>query len=355
MIKKNLNDNPNCDKINLRPFMQEDGCDDIIQIIKKTTGEQYQDSVTGFIANKDWYKKFGIKACLHRYISDQLKPSLFEQYGCYNDKIPNLSQCAGYVCTKKNELLTAYNKLISEIGHNNVVVKDCYGCGGDDIFFCKDEKEIEEFKWKDTYKLIEIEEDLRYVNNGGGKKVEKIEFVGITFEANHVQLIHEQIISGDAVFEGSSKYENKEISDLLTTISEAVIKKIGEKYMGGFDFAIQTLKDNTKKIYLIDMNTGRYTASSQTYAVIKKFNIDLNNKYFIRKNVKINQNVAFKQLQEKYPQLLFNQNEKTGIFFHTFYPQTQYCVLSIFGNDKQDAYHKLEQFQKIDWLISTKK
>ena len=43
--------------------------------------------------------------------------------------------------------------------------------------------------------------------------------------------------------------------------------KIGTKFMGGFDFAVQTFKDKSIEpmMYLVDMNTARYTATTHIY------------------------------------------------------------------------------------------
>ena len=124
-----------------------------------------------------------------------------------------------------------------------------------------------------------------------------------------------------------------------------VMKRIGTKYMGGFDFAIQTFKNKEikPKIYLIDMNTARYTGTAGAFMVMERFGIE--DKYFIRKTMKIKKDVTFKGLMEENGGLVFDLDSKRGCYFHLFGPDNGYSVVTVLGKDEQDAndlYGKLK-------------
>ena len=55
----------------------------------------------------------------------------------------------------------AFEKLSQELGRTNVVIKDCHGVGGNDITFGI-QQILDDFKWKDEFTLVAVEEDLRY-------------------------------------------------------------------------------------------------------------------------------------------------------------------------------------------------
>ena len=89
----------------------------------------------------------------------------------------------GYIATNKDEILMAYDRLTKELGRNHVVIKDCYGSGGDDIaFYDSKQKIIDNFVWKDEFKYIEVEENLKFNEH----EIERVEFVGISFYDNKI-------------------------------------------------------------------------------------------------------------------------------------------------------------------------
>ena len=170
------------------------------------------------------------------------------------------------------------------------------------------------------------------------------------FYDNEVLGVADQIIHDDAVYGGSMTYGNKEIREELKRIGAGVMKRIGCKYMGGFDFAIQTFKDKKLKpnFYLIDMNTGRYTAPMQSFVVMKKFGIT--EKYFIRINLKIKKGASFKELLKENSDILFNMETKRGAYFHMFGVNYGEAIVAIFGNDEKDANDILNKLKSIKSL-----
>mmetsp|Transcript_30869 Transcript_30869/g.50130 ORF Transcript_30869/g.50130 Transcript_30869/m.50130 type:complete len:479 (-) Transcript_30869:132-1568(-) len=327
------------------PYMQR-----AVGMIKKAIRKKNLKNITLSIASKEWADVFANKSCLHRFMASVHRPSAFERCGCFDDDGDGalLSECSGYICTSKAELLSAYDKLTSETGQRTVVIKDCFGVAGDNIsFFDSKQKIVDEFVWCANFKYVAMEEDLRHNQQAVGK----IEFVGISFHDN--KIIgggHEQIILNGTQFGGSKTYSNKAMERRLKQTAEKVMRKIGTKFMGGFDFAVQMFADKSiePKVYLIDMNTARYTSTTQTFVVMKKHGIE--SKYFIRKLMKIKKSASFGQLSQTSPEMLFDPIAKTGAYFHLFHPDKQLAVVTIFGNDEKDACEKLQQLYSIQFL-----
>ena len=246
--------------------------------------------------------------------------------------------------------MAAFDKLSGETGKKDVVLKECYSASGDDITFWNSRKDIEDkFEWKERYKYVNVEENLKLSDN-----LDSVVFVGRSYyDSKPIGCGAVNIIIGDSSYGGSTTYTQKIIDAKLDKIVQQVINKIGATFMGGFDFAVQTFKDKSieqVKIYLIDMNTGRYTAPTQTFMAMEKFAIP-KDRYFIRKNLSIRKDASFKKLVEENGHILLNILEKRGTYFHMFGPPLYgEAVVSIFGKDEQDANELLVELQNIKSL-----
>ena len=149
--------------------------------------------------------------CLHRNLTDTDEASLFEKYNVFS--IDGLSECRGYVCRSKQEVLLAYELLTSKIGHNSVVIKDCCGASGFDISFWASKKDIAaRFAWKQRFALVAVEENLSVsaVSCGAELKLKGTHFVGCQWYDGEVSpVLWRQIIVDGATFAGASTYDNK--------------------------------------------------------------------------------------------------------------------------------------------------
>ena len=107
---------------------------------------------------------------------------------------------------------------------------------------------------------------------------------------------------------------DKTLSRRIQDITECVVRSIGAKHMGGFDFAVQEFVDKTAapRIYLIDVNTARYTAPMQSCVVMHKFGIK--NRFAIRKNIKIRGDATFSNIIEAHCDVLFDPQSKVGVY-----------------------------------------
>eukprot|EP00486_Rosalina_sp_Unknown_P013851 CAMPEP_0201595524 /NCGR_PEP_ID=MMETSP0190_2-20130828/192501_1 /ASSEMBLY_ACC=CAM_ASM_000263 /TAXON_ID=37353 /ORGANISM="Rosalina sp." /LENGTH=194 /DNA_ID=CAMNT_0048055545 /DNA_START=1001 /DNA_END=1585 /DNA_ORIENTATION=- len=192
-----------------------------------------------------------------------------------------------------------------------------------------------------------MEEDLRYNDE---HEIAKVEFVGCQFYDNKVVGVADQIIEDDKSYGGSMTYSDQKIANELKRITAKVMKRIGTKYMGGFDFAIQRFKDESVKpaLYLIDMNTARYTAPMQSFKVMEKFGIE--DKYFIRKTFKIKQTATFKRILQENGDVLFDAESKVGAYFNMFHPAAKDSVVTIIGNDEKEANERYKILQSIEYL-----
>eukprot|EP01084_Bolivina_argentea_P278857 476600_1 len=296
-------------------------------------------SVITAIPHQNWMHKFGNKSCLHRYINDINTKSVIESVNIF-DSNSELTELKGYICRNKNEILTAFDILTQEIGYNNVVLKHC---DGNNIYFYDNKQDIiDDFIWKQHFKCVIIEQDLKY-SNWTELEIETIEFIGLSFYDNNI-IGYKQIIDGSIVI-GSETYKNKIIDKKLKYIVTYVMHKIGTRFAGGFDFAVQIFKNKNvlPKIYLIDFSIGGMTGTCQTLIVMRKF--DIKNKYFIHLSGRIKTDSTFKMFENLNSKLLFDKKTKKGIYFHTFYPKSNDAIVSIFGDNKTDAYELWDEFK----------
>ena len=96
-------------------------------------------------------------------------------------------------------------------------------CFRNDIFFYDSkQKIINDFEWRDKFKLFGVEEALRY----NQRELRKLNLLG-----SHFGCGHEYIIEGDSAFGGSKTYKNAELnSELIKIAIKVKMKKIGAKY-----------------------------------------------------------------------------------------------------------------------------
>ena len=338
--------------ITIKPYFgSEEDTHIAIEKIKKFVGKPLNKNIKTCICTMDWANKWANKMCLHRYLDKPEKQSLFEVHNCY--KIDGLTQNKGYICNNFGELLLAFDKLTQEIGHTNIVIKECFGDGGMEVFFYKTKQEIiDNFDWKKYFETCLIEENLNYNKE---YEVKSVDFVGVQFYENEVvgcgkQIFHEK---NSTEFIGSQKYMNKKAESKLKEIALNVMKCIGAEHVGGFDFAVQHFKngddDDDFKIYLIDMNTARYTEVTGTGVLQKKLGFEGEDKFWIMKNLMIkDENVSFKTIVNDYNDILFNLKDKNGVYFHSFHPKNKGVIVSIFGENEKHTYDLLDKLTKID-------
>lgn len=73
------------------------------------------------------FSKYGNKECLHRNVlSYKSSISLMETVDIYTNAAP-LCQQIGYNCYTKEEVLIAYDLVVKQIKHSNVLLKDAFG------------------------------------------------------------------------------------------------------------------------------------------------------------------------------------------------------------------------------------
>ncbi len=314
-----------------------------IDKIKSYVGNPQNKNIKTCMCTLKWTENWANKACLHRSLTSPDELSLFEKHNVFTN---GLSESRGYICSNIGEILVAYDKLTKEIGHKHVVVKECYGDGGLEVFFYSSKDEIiKNFKWDNYFKICAVEENLSY---HGQYEIEKTEFVGVQFYENEVVGCGVQMFIDNSVFDGSRVYTGP-IAKKLKEITLMVMKKIGAQHVGGFDFAVQHYKNNhfEPKIYLIDMNTARYTEVTQTGVLQKKLGFAHENKFWIMKNLEVKEDASFTLMINSYNELLFNMKSKNGVYFHSFHPKNGSVVVSIFGNDEKHTFGLLNKLMSI--------
>lgn len=128
LISDRLKSDKTITRIQLKPFRQAPEYNEVMNRITARIENPQKVEITQYIATEKWSESFANKACLHRFINDLNKPSLFEQHGVFygKDLKDGFTECRGYVCCNKEEILTAYDILTKEIGHSKVVLKDWY-------------------------------------------------------------------------------------------------------------------------------------------------------------------------------------------------------------------------------------
>ena len=272
--------------------------------------------------------------------------------------IPN-----GYCTTSKKGVLRGFDLLALKLGHTNMVIKDAFGAGGSDIYFFNNKQDIiDNFKWEDDYELFIIEEDLNFIHhmhidnhsNDNNKKMKKfsniknikVEWYATSYYDNEVIGSAYETINSGTHWKGSQKCIDISLNNKLTNITDRLLYYLCANDTGGFDFAV--IKDRNSnailQINLVDLNVTRFTGTCMTLLIADKYNI--HDKFFLRKNIRIPQNITFNDIL-KYPgskDLLFNKKSKNGVFPHVFYPKYNTCLLSVFGKNKQETYEKYNKF-----------
>ena len=207
-----------------------------------------------YSTNTSLPSEFSTKASMYKEIGNiSHEPSIFEQYRILQ-KIPRLSISGGLSCRSIQELLAAYELLTTQIGHTHVVIKDAYGCGGNDIFFYGSKQEIvDNFRWKDDWRLVIIEEDLNYPWQN-----EDIEWYAISYyDDKVVGNTYQQILRDNKHWIGSQKCKDLVLDNMIIDITNKLLQETDAKHTGGFDFAVRRDKVNEDimSINLIDMDT----------------------------------------------------------------------------------------------------
>ena len=362
----------NC-QIKIKPFgvdsineMNQLWC--VMNLIKKSIDmlneeqNEYLFDVSYDIASPSWYYKFGNKCCLHRFVNKLEYPSLFELNGIFDGSMNYINECLGYVCYNKKEILIGYDLLKNKLKHGNVVIKDPFGHSGEGIWFYKSRQDIiDNLEWSilnsctnNNNACLIIEQDLRFdhnnsnsTNNSTNNNIKQngytLEWIGVSYYDGQIAGCgHKQILTKDFEFLGSKKYQNKLVWRKLKIVSQSIMKKLNCKYVGGFDFAVKiNEKTNDIKFYLIDMNTGRHTATMQSFKMMEKFGIDINNdsKFFIRRNIKISKNLTFGTIICKIKPLMFNHTNKKGVYFHVWDSTSNVCIITIVADNEQQAHN----------------
>eukprot|EP01084_Bolivina_argentea_P181614 313633_1 len=133
IIQERIEKNNNL-KINIKPYSGLYYFPEIhpaIDKIKQYVGKKYSKNIIKCIPELEWTRKYSNKTCLHRNINNLKTHSVFEKHNLFSDEL-GLTENKGYICYNKNEIIKAYDLLINDIGHLNVVIKDCEGDGGND-------------------------------------------------------------------------------------------------------------------------------------------------------------------------------------------------------------------------------
>jgi hypothetical protein len=226
----------------------------------------------------------------------------------------------------------------------------------------------------DAWNVYLVEEDLRYVRNGNGKKFANVDFFGNSF--NNGQTVGEttvQLLENKVCWVGSATYtQNKKLNRICKECTLEVARLLGLNKCGGFDFCVQVHNQNQNqnqnqdprfqfqfRIYLIDMNVGRNTASEISHRVASRFGIDEQKCVILRKQLKIkNPDMRFSQVLDynwnvMKGQLLFSLTDEKrksadfGIFVHVFLPLPKYCCLSVFASSAQKCTQLLNVFETL--------
>lgn len=124
-ISDRLSSDPSITTIQLKPFRQSPQYNEVMKRIESQIVNPRKVEIMQYIATAEWAETFANKACLHRFITSPEKQSLFEDKGVYYGKEmkDGFTECRGYVCCNKEEILMAYDRLTKEIGHSKVVLK----------------------------------------------------------------------------------------------------------------------------------------------------------------------------------------------------------------------------------------
>ena len=183
---------------------------------------------------------------------------------------------------------------------------------------------MDNFKWEDDCLLLK-KINLNFINH----KNIKVEWYETSYHDEVIGSAYETINTGTHC-KGSQKCIGIDLNNKLTDIADRLLYYLCANDTGGFDFAV--IKDRngnrTLQINLVDINVTRFTGTCMTLLIADEYN--MHDKFFLRKSVRIPQNITFDDIL-KYlgtKDLLFNKKSKNGVFPHVFYPKYNTCLLS---------------------------
>ncbi len=207
--------------------------------------------ITYFGDSLDWQSVFGNKSILHPRVNSDEK-SIWEHF------FPHIKVPRGYVCYNKHEVEEAWKKLKTQ----SVVIKPVKSCGGDGIVFIHSLRELKKYKYK-LGSVVNVEENLKMKH----KKLEHYAtcYDGVKFYGKPVL----QLFDKNNLWIGSYTCQT-EWNKKLIELTRKITKKLRPRGFGGFDFCVGDNKD----IYILDVNTGRFTGSHYPIHFMKKTGLD---------------------------------------------------------------------------------
>ena len=277
--------------------------------------------ITYFGDSLDWQSVFGNKSILHPRVNSDEK-SIWEYF------FPNIKAPRGFVCYNKKEVRAAWNKLNTA----SIVIKPVKNCGGCGIVFIHNLRELKKYKYENG-SIVNVEENLKM-------KYKKLEhyatsYDGIKFHGKPVL----QLFDENNLWIGSYTCQtmwNKKLIELTRKIT----KKLRPRGYGGFDFCVGDNKD----IYILDINTGRFTGSHYPIQFMKKNDLEghyvcttVFNKSLTEITEKLN------TIDVNYEILSHTSKRCRLIIYDQAYQKTQEAYLKIVGNPTTKS---LSTFQK---------
>jgi hypothetical protein len=278
-----------------------------------------QSYISYFGDSLDWQSVLGSKEILHPRI-DHKDKSIWEHY-CTNIKTPR-----GFICISKEECIEAWKRLRT----TSVVLKPTKGSGGFGVKFVNNLGELKKFDFPKG-KKVSVEENLE-------EKHKRLDFYAMSYDGiDYFGKPVKQIFKNGTEWTGSYTCKSKWNKKIIQ-LTDQIACTLHPRGFGGFDFCV----GDNKEIYVLDINTGRFTGSHIPILYMK------NNDYYghFAFTTLALKNYSFQILKEKldslqmrYEILAFSE-KKAKIIIHDF------------------SYKKVrenhEKVNKINWENNTK-